>query len=147
MRRGEHGRVPAQRLADEDRAPKPQPFDDGDDIGDVGGARDVPRVALTGAVPALVDRDDPVPGAQVPCRRVPFTRVTGQAVQQHDGLPRPAPVPADEPDTVSHDLVLGPPFARLPARARRYAAHGAGQGKTAHGANGPTDATGADCGG
>lgn len=105
---GEHGRVPAQRLADQDGPPQRQLIDNGDDVGDVGGAGDVPRVALAGAVPALVDRDDPIPGAQAPCQHVPFTRVTGQAVQQHNRLSRPAPVPAGKPDTVSHHHVFGP---------------------------------------
>ncbi|GAA4079371.1 hypothetical protein GCM10022233_68940 [Streptomyces shaanxiensis] len=115
------------------------------------GAGDVPRAALTGAVPALVDRDDLVPGTQVPCQGVPFTRVPGQAVQQHEGLPRPAPVPADEPDTVSHDDVLGPCHAVPPMGCagldHALAARGPGRVGLHAGRTAPRTGTGAESGG
>jgi hypothetical protein len=100
--------MPAQRLADQDGPLQRQLINNGGDVGDVGSAGDFLRVALAGAVPALVDRNDSIPGAQALCQHVPFTRVTGQAVQQHDRLPRPAPVPAGKPDTVSHQHVFTP---------------------------------------
>lgn len=81
--------MPAQRLADQDGPLQHQLISNGGDVGDVGSAGDVLRVALAGAVPALVDRNDSIPGAQAPCQHVPFTRVTGQAGQRHDRLPRP----------------------------------------------------------
>lgn len=65
-------------------------------------------MTLARAVPALVDRDDPIPGNQPRGHHLPLTRMTGQAVQQHDGLPRPAPVPADKPYPVAHHHTLGP---------------------------------------
>jgi hypothetical protein len=83
---GQHGRVSSQRLANQHRLLQRQLIDNGDDVGDVGRTGDVSRQALTGSVTALVDRDDPMPAAQHPCQHVPFTGVTGQAVQQHDGL-------------------------------------------------------------
>jgi hypothetical protein len=83
---GQHGRVSSQRLANQHRPLQRQLIDNSDDVGNVGGTRDISRQALTGSVTALVDRDDPIPAAQHPCQHVPFTGVTGQTVQQHDGL-------------------------------------------------------------
>jgi hypothetical protein len=106
---GEHGCVSAQRLADQNGPLQRQLIDNGDDVCDVGGAGDVTRVPLAGTVPALVDRDDPISGAQPPCQHVPFTRVTSQAVQQHDGLlSRLAPAPAGKSHAVSHHHVFRP---------------------------------------
>lgn len=66
-------------------------------------------MTLARAVPALIDRDDPIPGNQPRGHHLPLTRMTGQAVQQHDRLPRPAPVPAGKPNPVAHHHTLGPP--------------------------------------
>ncbi|GDY68995.1 hypothetical protein SAV14893_083880 [Streptomyces avermitilis] len=65
-------------------------------------------MTLARAVPALIDRDDPIPGNQPRGHHLPLTRMTGQAVQQHDRLPRPAPVPADKPNPVAPHHTLGP---------------------------------------
>lgn len=92
---GEHGRVAAQRLADQDGTTQSQLVREGDDVGDRGAAVDILRMAFAGAVSALVGRDEPMPGARSPCRLVPFACVTGRPVRQHDGLPRPAPVAAE----------------------------------------------------
>jgi hypothetical protein len=47
-------------------------------------------MTLARAVPALIVRDDPIPGNQPRGHYLPLTRMTGQAVQQHDRLLRPA---------------------------------------------------------
>jgi hypothetical protein len=82
---GEHGRVAAQRLADQDGPAQVELIEYGDDVGDVGGAGEVVRVAFAGAVAALVYGDNPVSGLR--CRAVvspspacpawPWSRTTG----------------------------------------------------------------------
>lgn len=54
-------------------------------------------MTLARAVPALIDRDDLIPGNQPRGHHLPLTRMTGQAVQRHDRLPRPAPIMPRQP--------------------------------------------------
>ncbi|CAM5304910.1 putative protein OS=Streptomyces griseomycini OX=66895 GN=FHS37_007274 PE=4 SV=1 [Streptomyces griseomycini] len=58
---------------------------------------------MTLDVPCPIDRDDARPRGH----HLPLTRMTGQAAQRHDRLPRPAPVPADKPNPVAHHHTLG----------------------------------------
>ncbi len=58
---------------------------------------------------ARADRPRRPDTGQSAARPPPPTRPhDGQAVQQHDRLPRPAPVPADKPNPVAHHHTLGP---------------------------------------
>ncbi len=95
--------MPAQRLPDQHRFVQRQLLDNGNGIGDVGRAAGIPGAPLSGTMPALIDRDDPISRSQSMREKVPFTRMTGQPVQQQEGRPRSAPVAAGETNTISHD--------------------------------------------